>query len=887
MIKKITLTAVAFIFILSCKTKQQTSSQTNSNNFTNREPYILLDSLTVVPDNKKTVIELPRYNASVTRVNDLLHTKLEVKFDWQKQYLYGKATLTLKPYYYSTDSLELDAKGMDIKEVSVLNNNVKTPLLYNYDKKKLKIKLNRSYLFTEKYDVFIEYTAKPNELEVKGSSAITSDKGLYFINPLGDEKNKPMQIWTQGETEASSCWFPTIDKPNERMTQEIYITIEKKYATLSNGILVYSKENTDGTKTDYWKQELGAAPYLTMMAIGEYSIVKDKWKRPSDGKVLDVNYYVEKEYEIDAKAIFGNTPEMLQFYSKVLGVDYPWEKYSQIIVRDYVSGAMENTSAVIHGEFLNRTTREMIDRDNEDVIAHELFHHWFGDLVTCESWANLPLNESFATYGEYLWIEYKYGRDEADMHHYESMTGYLAEASRKQENLIRFGYEDKEDMFDGHSYNKGGQILHMLRKIIGDDAFFASLKLYLENNKYKPAEIHQLRLAFEEITGKDLNWFFNQWFLSSGHPDLIINHNYDATDKKYTVSIKQVQDFATTPLFQLPMAIDIYAGGKVTRHEIIVTKQSQNFVFECPANPDLVNVDAEKMVLCTKTENKPMEQWIYEYSNAPLYLDRYESLTKIAKESSAKSFPVILKSLDDKFWDLRLYGIKKISSVLNDENKNQVKEKMKLLAVNDKKSLVRAEAVEFLATNFPDDKDLLSLYKQAVNDQSYAVLGQALNGLTKLSPDEGMKMCAQFENEKTTSLLLSVANVYSKYAGEDKNDFFLKTAPKIHGFSNISFATYYVEFLKRCSDETIDTGVALFAANAKSEKSKWIKYFWQKSVNDIIKFYTDKQERTQSKINQMKEVNNDAVGLKKMEDELEKTKLQREKITAIYNELIK
>lgn len=150
------------------------------------------------------------------------------------------------------------------------------------------------------------------------------------------------------------------------------------------------------------------APYLFMMSIGEYSIVKDTWKK------IPVNYYVEKEYEKDAKAIFGNTPEMIEFYSKTLGVDYVWPKYSQVIVRDYVSGAMENTSATVHGEFLQQHSRDLLDENNEDVISHELFHQWFGDLVTCESWSNLPLNESFATYGEYLWREYKYGRDDAD-----------------------------------------------------------------------------------------------------------------------------------------------------------------------------------------------------------------------------------------------------------------------------------------------------------------------------------------------------------------------------------------------------------------------------------------------------------------------------------------
>ena len=185
------------------------------------------------------------------------------------------------------------------------------------------------------------------------------------------------------------------------MTQEIKITVGSRYVTLSNGLLLSSKPNGDGTRTDYWKQTLPHAPYLAMMAIGEFAVVKDKWKG------IDVDYYVEPAYEPHAKAIFGETPAMLDYYSDVLKLPYAWEKYSQVVVRDYVSGDMENTTATIHGEFLHRTDRELLDGDNERIIAHELFHHWFGDLVTCESWSNLPLNESFATYGEYMWLEHR------------------------------------------------------------------------------------------------------------------------------------------------------------------------------------------------------------------------------------------------------------------------------------------------------------------------------------------------------------------------------------------------------------------------------------------------------------------------------------------------
>ncbi|MEN9964344.1 MAG: hypothetical protein RL582_1439 [Bacteroidota bacterium] len=458
------------------------------------------------PTEKKTDTSWKKvYRASETKINEVIHTKLDVKFDFENAWMIGKEWLTLRPFFYATDSVTLDAKGMDIKAVSLMNGTAKTKLTFNYDGFVLRIKLGKSFNRNEKYTLYFEYISKPNELKSEGSAAITDAKGLYFINPKGKDKNKPVQIWTQGETESNSAWMITIDKPNQKSTQELSMTVPDKMVTLSNGLLISQKKNTDGTRTDNWKMDLPHAPYLFFMGAGEFSVIKDSYK----GK--EVSYYVEKKYQPYARGIFGNTPEMMEFFSKKLGVEYPWAKYAQIVGRDYVSGAMENTTATLHQESAYQNARELTDGNAwEETIAHELFHHWFGDLVTAESWSNLTVNESFANYSEYLWDEYKYGRDFADAHHFEDMQGYLFSGSDKKD-LVRFHYSNKEDMFDAVSYNKGGRILHMLRNIVGDEAFFKSLTVYLNTNKYKTGEAAQLRLAFEEVTGRDLNWFWNQW----------------------------------------------------------------------------------------------------------------------------------------------------------------------------------------------------------------------------------------------------------------------------------------------------------------------------------------------------------------------------------------
>src|SRR5205085_6489184 len=207
------------------------------------------------------------YRATSPKINDLVHTKLDVKFDYDKSYLYGKAWITLHPRFYATDSLMLDAKGMDIKEVALVKGTSKSTLKYSYDGMVLNIALNKLYKAGENYTVYIDYVSKPNELKVKGSAAITDAKGLYFINPKGEDKEKPTQIWTQGETEANSVWFPTIDKPNQKTTEEIYMTVPDKYVSLSNGLLISKKKNADGTRTDYWNMELPHSPYLFFMGV--------------------------------------------------------------------------------------------------------------------------------------------------------------------------------------------------------------------------------------------------------------------------------------------------------------------------------------------------------------------------------------------------------------------------------------------------------------------------------------------------------------------------------------------------------------------------------------------------------------------------------------------
>lgn len=697
------------------------------------------------------------YRATSTKINDLVHTKLDVKFDYDKSYLYGKAWITLKPHFYKTDSLTLDAKGMDIKEVAMVKGSTKLKLKYDYDGMQLKVMLDKTYQGGEKYTVYIDYVSKPNELKVKGSAAITDAKGLYFINPKGEDKNKPIQIWTQGETEANSVWMPTIDKPDQKTTQEIYMTVPAKYVTLSNGLLKSQKKNADGTRTDYWKMDLPNAPYLFFMGVGDYAIIKDKYKDK------EVSYYVEKKQAPYARGVFGHTPEMIKFYSEKLGVDYPWPKYSQIVGRDYVSGAMENTSATLHQESAYQNARQLTDGNTwETVIAHELFHHWFGDLVTCESWSNITVNESMADYSQTLWMEYKYGKDAGDDENQDGLTQYLSNPSDSKKDLVRFYYADKEDVFDLVSYQKGGRVLNMLRNYVGDDAFFKSLNTYLNANKFGNGEADQLRLAFEAVTGQDLNWFWNQWYFGSGNPVVNINYNYDDANGKAMVIIDQVQK--TGKVFKLPIAIDVYDGAAKKRYNVWVENKIDTFYFNYTQRPSLINVDADKVMLWAKNDNKTAENYIFQVNNAPLYLDRKEALDYFNK----KKMPELAIGLTDKYGPLRTSTIQRLESSKIAEDPKII-EAVEKIANTDKNRKTKAAAISYLAKT--SNIKYKTLYEKNINDSSYSVAGASLDGLIGIEPGNAYALAKKYSTDAKGDLGVAVSDAIIKYGTEADFDF--------------------------------------------------------------------------------------------------------------------
>jgi hypothetical protein len=467
------------------------------------------------------------YQAPADKVWQLDHSDIEIELDCKEKILQGKATLTLKPYFYEQNTLTLDAKGMDIFSVELAQQQghrvgpKPDPLIWSYtDSLHLSIQFPYVISPSEKVQITVSYQANPErkltQLGDVTHTAVSDDKGVYFINTDGSNPIYPMQIWTQGEPESNSRWFPTLDHPNQKHTQRISLVYPDTLISISNGYLLESKKLGNGNKKDIWEMKAKHSVYLSMFAIGSWEVIHDTASNTA-GATIPLRYFVEPAYKAYAKQIFGNTPEMIHFFSTITGIPYPWNKYDQIVCREFVSGAMENTTAVIHSEGLQDPTNDM-----EDYISHELFHHWFGDYATCESWSHLSMNESFATYSEYLWREHKYGATIAEEWLFDNTTfPYLNDEGLPSDELettplINPHFKHANNQFDDIRYNKGAQILHELRLLIGSNAFNKSMQLYLTRHAYENGNAYDWKKCIESVTGKNMDHFFNSWYFQGG-----------------------------------------------------------------------------------------------------------------------------------------------------------------------------------------------------------------------------------------------------------------------------------------------------------------------------------------------------------------------------------
>ena len=756
--------------------------------------------------------ELP-YQASATRSMDLLHMDLDLSFDWKNQEVMGKAKLRMTPYFYPQKIVVLDAQDFEFGRVARIHKGQLETLTYRYDEQEIQIYLPEELTEGDTVELELNYIAFPDRNSGEGSAAITDTKGLYFIDPMDTISGKPTMLWTQGETQHSSKWFPTIDRPNERLTHNIWLTVPDSLVSVSNGRLAGQEKLGNGMRKDHWKMDLPHAPYLVAIAVGDFAKVT-----ASHGD-LPLGYYVEKDFEKGAAKVFASTPQMIGYFEKTLGVPFPWQKYDQIVVRDFVSGAMENTTASIFMEELLLDEREALDSEWDYIIAHELFHQWFGDLVTAESWSNLTLNEAFANYSEYLWNAHRYGQDQADLKLVVEKEGYFAEAETDPKKLIRFNYADAEDLFDAHSYNKGGLVLHMLRRQLGDAAFFKGLNLYLTQHAFQAVEAHDLRLAMEQVSGQDLNGFFNQWFFAKGHPELTIAVDYSKPEN-LLLRFSQVHDSFEYPVFQLPITVSWYEG-EVRKTKIVqLTKAQQEVALENGYPISLVYVNEGQEILMKGNQVMSNAQYLRQFKESQLGVARFAALDSLASREATEELGVVLPlALEDSFAAIRERGLSLLQGVEQwKETLAELEEKIYRLAEEDPHNKVRAGALEVLTEWNPSG--YRGAFTRLARDPSYLVAGAALMGLARVAdPAVELSWMESFERETNFRLSVGLAEYYLKNKVLGKGPWFEQTFSKLSGEGLYYFMGYYGSYFMDVEvsekDKALRQLVAVLEFNSK------------------------------------------------------------------------
>jgi aminopeptidase N len=567
------------------------------------------------------------------RVFDVQHLALALDIDPQRRTVEGTATLRGAVVAPGTRAIELDAVELEIDRVAVDG----AAATFRHDGRKLQIELASPAKLGAELVVAVRYRGAPR-------------RGLYFVGPDEDYPRKPLQVWSQGQDEDSRHWFPCVDTPNQKATTEVEVTVPADLFALSNGTLV--GDRTDGPRrTLHWRLDVPHSPYLVTLAVGDFAAIETRWRD------VPVVYYVERGREAAAERTLARTPAMLELFSRLFGVPYPYPRYAQVFVADFIFGGMENTSATTLTDTILMDERAGLDYDIDALVSHELAHQWFGDLVTCRDWGEGWLNEGFATYAEYLWREHHEGRDAADLELEEWAEMYFGEDSGRYRRTIATKlYDEPIDIFDHHLYEKGGRVLHMLRGLLGDDAFGRSLAHYLAKHRHGVVESRDLARAVEEATGRNLDWFFSQWVIDgAGHPELDVAIRWDGEARLATVTVEQKQKLeARTPLFRIPTRVRFRVGDRDVDAPLDIVEPKQVFHLPLDREPTQAIFDPGRIVLASMKVDKPDPIWIDELADATLATDRAAAAHVLARRGGPAAERALAGALErDRFWAVR------------------------------------------------------------------------------------------------------------------------------------------------------------------------------------------------------------------------------------------
>ncbi len=671
------------------------------------------------------------------------HSRLDLRFDDGKRSVEGAATITLSPINDGLTHFDLDIAEMAVKSVRLLavekrgtGNLPGSPaqpdlrLDFETHSEKLVVELDRAYARSERLTIEIAYSCSPR-------------KGLFFVAPDQAYPNKPRQIWSQGENEDAHWWFPCHDVTNQKMTTELLATVKANFFALSNGELIGVRDNPDdGTRTFHWSQAQPHPAYLVTVVIGEYEKIGDGYER------LPVDYYVYRDRSGEGRRLFDATPRMIKFFEEKFDYAYPYPKYAQILVDDFLFSAMENTSASTFTDRCLLDDRAALDLCYDDIVAHELAHQWWGDLVTCKDWSHIWLNESFATYSEYLWREQTHGPDEARFALFQDFLVYLRQDREDYRRPIVYNrYRFSEELMDRHAYEKGACVLDMLRWVLGDGAFFRTLAHYLNKFEFSVAETNDFKIAIEEATGQNLHWFFDQWLYGAGYPELEVGYQWQREQNLLKLSVKQVQKPEDeTPVFRFPAEIEIVTveQGEVIETErranyrVVIEKAEQDFYFPCDSKPRMVLFDKGHRIFKLMRFPKAAQDLICQLARDEDVMGRMRAVRELGAFKGDDVTSVLRAVLlGDDFYGVRMAAAISLGEISTDGAREALIEGYR--ASTDTR--VRRSCVLAMG-NFKDEASINLLREALEKDESYFVGVAAARALANIGDDQAYDILA-------------------------------------------------------------------------------------------------------------------------------------------------
>ncbi len=629
--------------------------------------FFLMNGHEQTPVPRSRSFELPddTLHYAPDRPADVRHVKLVVTLDFEQETVSGTAYTTFAALYEEVKTITLDAVELSVEQVMIDGK----PVSYTSTDAKLSVALDRVYFNGELFTVAVTYSAKPRT-------------GLHFVKPTLEDPTRPIQAWSFGQPRYHSSWFPCHDAPNDRATTEIIVTVPAQFLTVSNGSLVDVKDN-GATKTHHWFHDIPHATYLVSLVVCDFAVIEDSYKR------IPITYYVRKDRKDDAPLLMGKTPQMMQFFSEFTGVEYPYGKYAQTVVELY-TGAMEHTTATTHSFMLLMDQKAALDADMVPIVAHELAHQWFGDLVTCRDWSNGWLNEGFATYFEIMWKEHDLGRDEFKQAMLEKKDWYMGEDKHYRRPIVyHVFHDDGFELFDAHMYGKGGWVLHMLRHQLGDAAFKRAVKTYLTRYREQEVITADLERTFEESTGRSLAQYFQQWVYSGGYPEFAVSYTWESEQKLAKVTIKQTQKIDDlTPCFVTPVDLDFTlllsdeaVPDEQTREtrtvplRVLVGQDGQveqSFYLPLEREPLMVRFDPEGWLLKSLTFERSAKMLRYQLAHDPDTLGRGDAAAALGRKDDDESRTALETALlNDSFWGVRVAAASALGT-MNDEKAQTV-----------------------------------------------------------------------------------------------------------------------------------------------------------------------------------------------------------------------